>query len=101
MLVHHALPRGLVAVLEVEPLAVRSVAEDDRVAPLLDGAENVGAQHEAILELDRHVPVDAHAVADLAHLAIAHESPPGSAVRGRRPNDAVITGLPGDPGSIG
>src|SRR5262249_52452537 len=46
MLVHHALPRGLVAVLEVQPLAVRSVAEDDRIAALLDGAENIGAQHQ-------------------------------------------------------
>src|SRR5262245_34188647 len=101
MLVHHALPRGLVAVLEMQPLAVWSVAEDDRVASLLDGPENVSAQHEAVLELDRHVPVDAHAVSDLAHLAIAHETSSRFCRSWPATRRCRHHRLPGDPGSIG
>ena len=72
MLLFHALPGGPVAVLEVQPLGVRPVGQDHRIPPLLERPENVGAQHEAVVHLDRHVPIDAHAVADFAHLAIAH-----------------------------
>src|SRR3974390_2941664 len=72
MLLFHALPGGLVAVLEVQPLAVGSVAEDDRIASLLDWAKYVAAQHQAIVHGDGHVPINAHAVADLTHIAITH-----------------------------
>src|SRR5262245_45687188 len=75
MLLDHAGPGGLVAILEVQPFAVRTIAEQDRVAPWLDRPENVGTQHETVVDCDRHVPVDAHAVPDLAHLAIAHQTP--------------------------
>ncbi len=33
-----------------------------------DRAKHVGAQHEAVIHRDRHVPIDAHAVARLAAL---------------------------------
>ena len=64
MLGDHALPGARVAVLEGEALRVRAVGEDHRVAALGDRTEHVGAQDEAVVHRDRHVPVDAHAVAD-------------------------------------
>src|SRR5262249_32029128 len=69
---HHAPPRGLVAVLEMEPLAVGAVGHDHRVFAALDRPEDVGTQHDAVLHRDRHVPVDLHPVADFAHFAIGH-----------------------------
>ncbi len=38
--------------------------------PSLDRAKHVGAQHEAVVHRDRHVPVDAHAVADFAAMLV-------------------------------
>ena len=69
---HHPVPGGLVAVLEMQPFAVGSVAEEHRISSLLDRPEDIGAQHQPIIHLDRHVPIDAHAVADFADLAVAH-----------------------------
>ena len=66
MLFRHALPGAGVAVLEGEALGVGAVAQDHRIAALGDGAKHIGAQHEAVIHRDRHVPVDAHAVAALA-----------------------------------
>ena len=66
MLLGHALPRARIAVLEGEALGVGAVGQDHRIAAVLDRAEHVGAQHEAVVHRDRHVPVDAHAVAHLA-----------------------------------
>ena len=82
LLLLHALPGGLVAVLEVQPLAVRAVAEDHRIAALLERAEDVAAQDEPVVHLDRHVPFDAHAVADLADLTITHVSCSNDRARG-------------------
>src|SRR5262245_4987219 len=59
----HALPRARIAVLEGEALAVRTVAEDHGIASVLYRTEHVGAQEEAVVHRDRHVPVDAHTVA--------------------------------------
>src|SRR5262249_45662595 len=67
----HAVPGSLVAVLKMQPLAVGPVTEDNRIAAVLDGAEHVATQHEAIVHRNRHVPVDAYAVADFAHLTVA------------------------------
>ena len=60
MLVGHAPPLIGIEVLEVEPLAVRTVRDDDRILAGVDRAEDVGPEHEAIGESDRHVPVDLH-----------------------------------------
>ena len=73
LLLLHALPGGLVAVFEVKPLAVRAVAEQNRITAFLDWPEHVAAQHEPVVHLDRHVPIDAHPVADLADFTIAHD----------------------------
>ncbi len=72
MLRHHALPGARVAVLEGKALRVRAVAEDHRVTTVRRRPENVGAQDEAVVHRDRHVPIDAHAVADFALLAHRH-----------------------------
>src|SRR5262249_50238189 len=72
MLDRHAVPGSLVAVLKMQPLAVGPMTEDNRIAAVLDGAEHVATQHEAIVHRNWHVPVDAHAVADFAHLREAH-----------------------------
>src|SRR5262245_3965261 len=53
MLERHAIPGGLVAVLEMQPLAIRAIAENDRIAAVLDGPENVAAQHNAVVHRDR------------------------------------------------
>src|SRR5262249_10303854 len=82
MVLHHPPPLLAVEVLEVQPLAVRAVGHDDRIAALRNGAENVAAEHEPVVDLDRHVPVDAHAVADFAHLAITHSRSPMEKCRG-------------------
>src|SRR5262245_11957922 len=72
MLLDHPVPGGLVAVLEVQPLAVGAVAQDHRIPAIFDRAEDVAAEHQPVVRRDRHVPVDPHPVADLAFLAIAH-----------------------------
>src|SRR5262249_14133528 len=72
MLLHHAVPGGLVAVLEVQPLAIGAIAQDHRMAAGLDRAKNVAAQHQPVVCLDRHVPVDPHPRAGLAPLPLAH-----------------------------
>ena len=46
--------------------------------PVLDRPVDVAAQHEAVVHLDRHVPVDPHAVADFADFAVAHRVSPGA-----------------------
>jgi hypothetical protein len=71
MLFRHALPRARIAVLEGEALGVGAVAQDHRIAAVLDGTENIGAQHQAVVHRDRHVPIDAHAVAGLAALLVS------------------------------
>jgi hypothetical protein len=66
MVLRHALPGTGVTVLERQPLGVGAVAQDHRIASFGDRQEHVGAQHEAVVHLDRHVPVDAHPVAGFA-----------------------------------
>jgi hypothetical protein len=66
MLLDHPAPLICIEVLEVQPLAVRAVGQDDRVLARGEWTEHVGAKNEAVVDADGHVPVDAHAVADLA-----------------------------------
>ena len=76
MLFRHALPRARITVLEGEALGVRAVAQDHRIAAFLDRAEHIGAQHQAVVHRDRHVPIDAHAVARLAALLVGFAPAP-------------------------
>ena len=71
MLLGHALPGARIAVLEGEALGVGPVGQDHRIAAVLHRAEDVGAQHQAVVHGDRHIPVDAHAVADFAAVLMA------------------------------
>ena len=64
MLVGHALPGARIAVLEGEVLGVGAVGEQHRIAAVLHRAVDVGAHDQAVVHGDRHVEVDAHAVAD-------------------------------------
>ena len=66
MLLGHALPCAGIAILEGKPLGIGTVAEDHRIAAILRRAEDIGAQHQAVVHRDRDIPVDAHAVADFA-----------------------------------
>ena len=68
MLFRHALPRARIAVLEGKPLGVGAVGQDHRIAAFGEGPEHVGAQNKAVVHGDRHVPIDAHAVAGFAAL---------------------------------
>ena len=72
MLFGHALPRARIAVLEGEALGVGTVGEDRRIFAVLDRAEHVGPQHQAVVHRDRHIPVDAHAVAGFAARPMCH-----------------------------
>ena len=72
MLLLHALPGGLVAVLEVQPLAIGATTENDGVAPLAVRPEDVASQHQPVVHRDRHVPIDPHFIADLADLTVTH-----------------------------
>ena len=65
MFFRHALPGAGVAVLKRETLGVRTVAQDRRIVAFGDRAEHVGPEHEPIIHRDRHIPIDAHAVAHL------------------------------------
>src|SRR5919202_1279220 len=70
----HDLPLAAVSHLEREAFAVRAIREEDGIAALLDRAEDVGPQHDAVIHGDGHLPIDAHVVRDdtlLAHL-LAH-----------------------------
>src|SRR5260370_40043127 len=75
MLLGHALPRGGIALLEGEALGIGPVAQDHRVASLGRRAEQIGAQYQPVIHGDRHVPIDAHAVARLA-LRLIHPASP-------------------------
>ena len=66
MVLRHALPGTGVTVLERQSLGIRAIAQDYRITSFGDGQEQVGAQHEAVVHLDRYIPVDPHAVADFA-----------------------------------
>src|ERR1044072_4629611 len=69
MLFHHALPRARIAVLEREAFCVGAVGQDDGMFALFERAENIRAHHEAVVHRDRHIPVDAQAVAGFGSLA--------------------------------
>src|ERR671923_2119291 len=62
MLRGHELPLVRIAILEGEPFRVGTIAQDDRIFSIANWSENIGAQDEAVIHRDRHVPVDAHAV---------------------------------------
>src|SRR6266478_1198087 len=70
VLLDHALPGARIPVLEGEALGIGAVAQDYRVAAALDRTKDVGAQHHAIIHLDRDIPVDVHAVAYLAAVLV-------------------------------
>ena len=71
VLLGHAPPLIGVEILEVQQLAVRSVGDDHGIAAVLDGPIDIGAQHDAVVHGDRHVPIDRHPIADFA-LELAH-----------------------------
>lgn len=60
MIADHLLPFVGHQLFEGEPLAVGAVAGDDRVTAGRGWPEDIGAQHEAVAYLDRHVPLDRH-----------------------------------------
>ena len=68
MLFRHTLPGARIAVLEGKPLGIGTVGQDHRIAAFGDGPEHVGAQDKTVVHGDRHVPIDAHAVAGFAAL---------------------------------
>src|SRR5262249_62068547 len=53
-------------VLGGRPFAVTAVGKDDRGPAVIRRAKHVGAQDEAVVHTDGHVPVGAQAVADFA-----------------------------------
>src|SRR5215472_8275679 len=62
MLLSHSLPLVRIAILKSKPLPVRTVAEDDGVLPIEHWPKDIGAQDQAVIHRDRHVPVNAPAV---------------------------------------
>src|SRR5262245_20176586 len=72
MLGDHAAPLIGVEVLEMQPLRVGAIGQDDGVFAVANGPVDVGAQDEAVVQGDGDVPVDAHPVAHFA-LELAHE----------------------------
>ncbi len=83
VLLGHALPGARIAVLEGKTFGVGAVGEDHRVASVLDGAEHIGAQHEAVVHLDRDVPFDAHVVAHLGAVLVGFAGSRYRRARGR------------------
>ena len=59
-----AQPRALVALLHGQPLGIGPVAQDHRIFAVRDRPEHVGAQHDAVVHLDRGIPIDRHSIAD-------------------------------------
>ena len=80
MLLDHPAPLVGVEILEVEPLPVRAVGQDDRVLAVGRRTKHVGAQDEAVVHADGHVPVDAHAV---AHFALEFGHRPRSSTKSK------------------
>src|SRR3954447_13637420 len=84
----HDPPLVGVALLEMQALRVRAVAEDHRMRLGVVRTEDVRAEHEAVVHHDRHVPFDDHAVTALDTLSgrmrLAHwrssTAGPGSAL---------------------
>ena len=68
MFVRHAVPGARIAVLEGEVLGVGAVGDQDRIAAFFHRAKNIGAEHDAVVHFDRHVPIDPHAVTDFRSL---------------------------------
>src|SRR5215510_14975757 len=62
MLRDHELPLVRVAILKGKPLRVRTVTQYDWILSIRDRPEDIGVQNKAVVHLDRHVPIDAHAV---------------------------------------
>ncbi len=79
MFFRHDVPGARIAVLKRKIFRVGPISKNDRIAAVLYGAENIGAQDEAVVHPDRHVPIDPHAVADFrALLQRGHACPPRS-----------------------
>ena len=49
----------------MEILAIRSVRHDHRILAIVVGPVDVGTQDKAVVHLNRHVPINAHALAYL------------------------------------
>src|SRR5262245_25861484 len=62
MLRDHELPLVRVAILKGKPLRVRTVTQYDWILSIRDRPEDIGVQNKAVVHLNRHVPIDAHAV---------------------------------------
>jgi hypothetical protein len=69
----HPVPLAFVEILEMQPFAVGPISHDDGIFPLGDRPVDVASQHQAVVHLDRHIPVDPHAIADFALFAVVHE----------------------------
>src|SRR5262245_33080105 len=70
----HALPLGLVEILEMQPLPVRAEGHDHGIFPVRDRTIDVASQDDSVVHLYRHVPVNSHAVTDVAQFTIVHGS---------------------------
>jgi hypothetical protein len=61
----HVVPAALVElVLERQALGVGPQGHDDGITALRRRPEDVGAQYDAVVHRNRHVPIDVHAVGD-------------------------------------
>src|SRR4029453_17374183 len=70
----HAVPLGLVEVLEMQPLPVRAEGHDHRIFSVRDRTIDIASQDDSVVHLYRHVPVNSHAVTDVAQFTISHGS---------------------------
>ena len=66
----HDVPRGLVAFLECEAFAVRPVTYERRIFSICGRTEHIGAHDHAVVHRNRHIPVDAHAIADFGFVFV-------------------------------
>ena len=85
-------PLALVALLHRQALGVGPVAQDHRIFAVGDRPEHVGAQHDAVVHLDRGIPIDLHSVADFGFHAADASATRIRCLRadGRRPERLTI-----------
>ena len=62
----HDVPCPRVALLKRQALGVRTIGQQHRMLAASRGTENVRPQNRAIIHRDRHIPINLHAVANLA-----------------------------------
>lgn len=66
MFADHAFPGRGIPILKGKSLPVRSIRQQRRAGIPIDGTKNISPKNNAIIHQDRHVPVDAHAIANFA-----------------------------------